>query len=75
MSNVSKQELHAALQMTVAVAEAVKAAGPNGIPAGTVYAVLMDRVDLPGFQGLVRVLVRAGAVEEKGNVLQWTGKV
>ncbi len=67
----TKAELNAALLATLAVAEAIRQAG--SVPSGTVYATIMNRVSLDGFEGMVRTLQNAGLVSATGHLLTWTG--
>jgi hypothetical protein len=69
----SKAELLSALKLTVAVTEVIREAGRNGIPSGHLYALLLDRVTLQGYESMIAQIKRTGLVEERGNVLYWTG--
>jgi hypothetical protein len=52
-----------------AVVEAVKAAGPNGAPGGTLYAALMSQgCTLSQFESLMGALVRLGKVRREGEL-------
>ncbi len=64
-------ELNAALLATLAVAEAIRAVG--SVPSGTIYATIMSRVSLDGFQSMIHQLKNAGLVSEAGHMLTWTG--
>ena len=64
-------QLKAALAITLAVAEAIREA--REIPSGTLYATLLGRVDLAGYEAMIRNLKNAGLVSEKNNLLTWTG--
>jgi hypothetical protein len=67
----TKEQIKAAFQMVTAVTEAIREAGE--IPAGTLYAVLMGRVDLAGFEKIVSIVTGAGLVEKRGDLLRWIG--
>lgn len=64
-------QVKAALAMTLAVAEAIREAGE--IPSGTLYAMLVSKVDMQGYQSMIRNLNNAGLVEEKAHLLKWIG--
>lgn len=65
------KEVKAAFAMTLAVAETIREAGE--VPSGTIYAVLCGKVDLAGYQAMIRNLKAAGLVKEKSNLLTWVG--
>jgi len=68
----TKAQILAAYEMTFAVAETIREAGE--VPSGTVYAALIGRVDLEGYNGLLRNLKNAGLVEETpAHLLRWVG--
>jgi hypothetical protein len=64
-------QIRAALAMTIAVSETIRELGE--VPAGTLYATLMSRVDLAGFEAMIRNLKNAGLVAEKASLLTWVG--
>jgi hypothetical protein len=52
-----------------AVVDSVKAAGPLGAPAGTLYAALMTHgATLSQFESLMGGLVRAGKLRKQGDL-------
>ncbi|HEY6340187.1 MAG TPA: hypothetical protein VIY49_01735 [Bryobacteraceae bacterium] len=55
----------------MAVAEAIRTAG--SLPSGELYAILCGRVDLAGYQALIKTLKNAGLVREENHLLTWTG--
>lgn len=67
----SKEELKAALAVLFAASEAIRVAG--SIPSGHLYAMLMNRVDINGFNGIIRQLKGAGLISESANLLTWIG--
>ncbi len=67
----TKDQLKSGLLMVAAVAESIREAGE--IPSGTLYAMLIDRVDITGYESIIRVLKNADLIEEKGNLLRWIG--
>lgn len=67
----TSSQLNAAMAVTVAIAEAIREA--KEIPSGHLYAVLMNKVDLEGYQRIIQTLKNAGLVEDKGHLLKWVG--
>lgn len=70
-SRPTAAQVKAAFAITLAVSEAIREAG--SIPAGTLYALLCSKVDLQGFEAMVRNLKNAELVSESGHMLTWTG--
>jgi hypothetical protein len=68
---VTKEQTKSALKMILAVSETIREAGR--IPSGTLYAVLMGKVDMAGYTKMIDILKRAGLVEEKFHELIWVG--
>lgn len=54
--------------------EAVRGAGPLGIPSGHLYARVMNYCTLPAFEGLLARLVKMGALRQDG-LLYFLGEV
>jgi hypothetical protein len=71
--SASKTEVQSALRIMIAVAETIREAGE--IPEGTLYAQLIGRMDLAGFEAMVRTLCRTGLVESRNHMLRWIGPV
>jgi|SRR6185369_438684 len=67
----TKQQVASAMQITLAVAEAIRKAGR--IPSGHLYAMLIGKVDIDGYQAMIRTLKNTGLVTESMNELIWTG--
>lgn len=61
----------AALAMTLAVSEAIRELG--SVPAAHLYARVMGKVDLAGFEAMIRTLKNTGLVSEAGDMLTWIG--
>ena len=55
-----------------AVQEIVEKAGPQGIPSGHLYAMLMGYMDLDTYQTMIGVMVKAGGVTLNNHVLRAT---
>ena len=74
MSTVTPAQVKAAFNVAVAVTQAIHDAGE--IPSGTLYAMLADKLklDLPGYEALMRRIKGSGLVEETpGHLLRWVG--
>jgi len=67
----TKEQVKAALAVTLAVAEAIREA--KEIPSGTLYSMLIGRVDITGYEAMIRNLKNAGLVKESCNLLTWIG--
>jgi len=76
MTITANQIKHAFLVST-AVAEAVRMAGPAGLPSGPLYAMLMAKtgMDLESYDRMLATLERARLVERTagGELLKWVG--
>lgn len=71
-NTITREDLKAGLRMLAAVSEAIRDLGT--VPAGTIYAQLMGKIDEPGFERLIGVLVNAGLVKrDQSHLLHWTG--
>jgi hypothetical protein len=55
----------------MAVSETIREAG--AVPSGHLYAALISKVDLEGYQRLIRTLENAQLVEKRGDMLRWIG--
>jgi len=54
--------------VTKAVVETVNEAGPNGAPAGVMYAAFMHAgMSLDTFEQITSLLVKAGVIDRRGN--------
>lgn len=72
MSNVDSAQVKAAVQVMVAVGEAIKELG--SVPSGHLYARLMSHMTLETYNKIIGVLVKTGAVKEENHLLTWVGK-
>lgn len=62
--------IKAILLICAAITEAIQEIGDQGLPAGTLYATLMATgCSLEQFNQLVDLLVGAGKIRKKGNLL------
>lgn len=74
--NITREELKAAIpayiQAVRAFADAIKELGQ--VPAGTLYAGVMDRMSLETFERMIGHLVESGVVERDAtHMLTWKG--
>ena len=61
------------MQVIAAIYETIRDASPGGTPAGVLYAALMQYgCTLSQFESIVEMLVRAGMIERKGDILRAT---
>lgn len=72
MKTIDKPQIRAAVNATLAVAEAIREL--KQVPAGNLYTHLMPVMDLDQFNALIRILVNAGLVrEDQSHLLVWIG--
>lgn len=65
---LSPQQASALRLIVSAVMDAVKAAGPDGVPGGVLYAALMAQgCTLSQFESLMGALVRNGSLVKSGE--------
>ena len=58
------------------IAEAIKEAGPEGIPSGHLYAALMGKFSsVQAYESFIGILIRSGIVRQSGHVLTFIGGV
>jgi hypothetical protein len=70
--STTKQQIRAALQITMAVAESIREA--REIPSGSLYAILCAKVSFGDYQAIIRTLKNAKLVEETpAHLLRWIG--
>lgn len=67
----TKAEVSAAVQVVVAVGEAIKAFGK--VPSGELYANLMGRMSLETYNKVIALLVKTGAVKVENHEIIWIG--
>lgn len=67
----TEQQVNAAINIMFAVRDAIRDAGPNGIPDGHVYAACMNVMSLHTYQQLIDKLVSIGVVRKSNHVLYW----
>ena len=69
----SRAEIGAAIDVIRVLAEAVRAAGPRGVPSGHLYAHVMGVLSLGQYESALGVLKRAVLIAEDARLLTWTG--
>ena len=69
----TKQDTKAALQIVMAVAEAIREL--KRVPNGHLYAQLMGKMSLESYSSIITILKNTGLVEERFNELIWVGPV
>lgn len=67
LTQAQQEQARAVLEMADAIREAIDALGE--VPAGHLFARLCDRLSLTDFNQLIGLLVSAGKVERRGNLL------
>lgn len=68
-SKLTKEALIAFIELCDAVVDAVKEAGPQGAPAGPMYAAFMSYgMSLEQFQRMMDMLVNAGRLRKQGHL-------
>jgi hypothetical protein len=69
---VSSAQFRAGLDLTFAIAEAIREAGE--IPSGTLYALVLGKVDYDGYQKLLGILKGAGLIQVMpSHMVKWVG--
>jgi hypothetical protein len=68
---VTRKQVADALMTMQAVVETVRDAGR--VPLGTVYATLMNRMDLAAYEKMVTLIVGTGLVRLENHELIWVG--
>lgn len=69
----TKEEIKAALLITMAVADTIRELGR--VPSGTLYATLCGRMSLRSYEAVVASIKRTGLVKEVAHELIWVGEV
>ena len=71
MEQPTKEQLKAGQAVVIAVAETIREAGE--CPSGTIYAELVGRVSLEGYNKILGILTRAGLIIEQSHMIRWVG--
>lgn len=64
-----KKKEDVALAIISLIHDCIKDAGEQGIPSGHLYSMLMGRLSLDTYQGILSVLLKAGKIKESNHVL------
>lgn len=65
---MTSDQLQALRAIAAIFIDAVRAAGPDGAPAGVMYAACMGKLSLSQFQQIMAGLVRAGKLRADGDL-------
>ncbi len=57
--------------LTLILCEAIRTA--NRIPSGTLYANLVGKLDLAGYEAIIQTIKNAGLIREQAHELIWIG--
>jgi hypothetical protein len=69
---MTSAEIKAALNVMLAVADAVRDAGR--LPLGSLYATLSGHItSMSAFESMIRQLTNTGIIRREGNELVWVG--
>lgn len=69
MSNVTAEQVTAAISVAATVGELIRERG--SIPNGELYALLMGKMDLSTYNSLIGILKETGLVKEENHLLIW----
>ena len=70
--SATQEQLQAGKQVVIAVAETIREAGE--CPSSTIYAALVGRVSLEGYEKILNILKGAGLIaEDRSHLLRWVG--
>lgn len=67
----TQNQVKAAMLATIAVAEAIRELGR--VPSGHLYAQVCSKLDLAGYEAIIRTLINAGIVKQQQHELIWIG--
>lgn len=62
------QDVYRVIAICNAFLDTVQAAGPDGAPAGVMYAAVMDKMSLEQFECVMGLLVEAGRLRKSNHV-------
>lgn len=77
--NTTKDQILAALHITIALGEAIREATEtnqilHGIPSGHLYTAVSGKLDYTTYTSAINTLKNTGLVSEQGHVLRWIAK-
>lgn len=73
MSEVTKEQVSAALQVTTAIADSIRELG--SVPSGHLYAFVMTKLSLDQYERIIALLIRSELIAKAGDLLIWKGGV
>jgi len=75
-SRVSQADVEAVVDIILTLSDSIKAAGPDGIPSGHLYAMVLQflpNLSSFNFQLMIDKLKNAGLVKERAYLLTYIG--
>jgi hypothetical protein len=70
MTQVTKDQIKAAIQITLAIADAIRELGE--VPSGHLYARI-GHLSIEDYNSIIDILKRGGLVKEQHHLLTWIG--
>jgi hypothetical protein len=70
-TNENSKQIEASLLAVEAIADAIRKL--KEIPSGTLYAIVMGKMSLESYNGIISLLKRTKLISEKNNLLTWIG--
>jgi hypothetical protein len=70
-TNENSKQIEASLLAVKAIADAIRKL--KEIPSGTLYAIVMGKMSLESYNGIISLLKRTKLISEKNNLLTWIG--
>lgn len=70
-SSTKRTEMDLVTQYVRAIAEAIRDAGPDGIPSGHLYAICMNHLNIDQYTHIINCMVTSGLITNKAHVLTW----
>ena len=71
---MTREQQAMGVKLMIVIIQAVRKAGPMGLPEGHIYAAMMGVCTLPAFESLVQQLIGTNLVKRSGHVLTWIGE-
>jgi hypothetical protein len=66
---MTKEKKEIALAVISLIHDCIRDAGEQGIPSGHLYSMLIEKISLDTYQGVISVLLKAGKVRESNFIL------
>jgi hypothetical protein len=67
-TNMTPDQRNAVRQIAEMFIDAVKVAGDHGAPGGTLYAAVLDKMNLSQFESIMGTLVKANKLRRSGHL-------